>query len=79
MAVKVSFVRVGGTGTVSHRHIRHEVAPTRHVEVFFLALFVPVADLAGTVKGEARPAIRSEEANLFSRKQSGAVNNITQG
>ena len=44
--------------------------------MFFLRLFIPVANLAGTVKGKPVAAVRSEEPHFFSGKQCGAVNEV---
>src|SRR5262249_29686345 len=72
------FVCVGGTSAISDRYVRHEVTPARHIEMFFLTLFVPIADLAGAVKSEAGAAVGREESHLLARKQGGAINDVAQ-
>ena len=60
----MSLIGVAGTSAVSNVHVRHKVAPTRHVEMFFLSLLVSVTQAAGTVKSEARAAVGGEELDL---------------
>src|SRR5215831_9171555 len=78
VAVEVTFVGVGRTTAVSDSDVGHEVAPAGHVEMFFLTLFVAIADFARTVEREARAAIGREEPHLLSWKQRCAVDDVAQ-